>query len=510
MKRTTLCLLLHCVTLAPAAAGATGACDLAISGPNAGGLVTPRAEAVRVDEVITEALRGIEVTPGIAVGIVENDELVYARGFGRRDLESCEPITQRTRFYLLSVTKSFFGMGAALLHEEGAIHLDTPLSQAFEGLAMQSPINPDQTSLRDLLTHRAGFWSGGINYRSAAPGNLTDDQLIDLLRTHARPAPIEFRYSNMGYLIAGAAIEKLTGIGWRDLLETKVFEPAEMTDTTTSIDRASVADFARPYARRPSGGFDPRPVKRQAQMHAAGGAASNVLDLARWIRINLRTGRLGARPVYPARAVRQAHAPQIQYDWKFGPYHRYAYGLGIHNAELDGELTLHHFGGPIHVSFQPDRDRGVVVLSAGTDSTRFVHELAALLYDLLDGRDPATLSDHFDETRIGLEERLDARRELRAELKARRRPLARDAGFYAGSYRSDRLGDIVLSVRDGSVHLRYGVIEQDLVPLERDTFEADLMPGGGSVDVLEFRLDEVGEALFWGERRFDRLDRTSE
>ncbi|MEM7052603.1 MAG: serine hydrolase domain-containing protein [Acidobacteriota bacterium] len=494
-------LLLAIALMGPAAAEA--ACPLDGFPAPAGDI--DHAYAEDLDAFITASLRYVGATPGLAVGIVENDRVIYARGFGRRDLEDCQPVTAATRFYLLSLTKSFTGMAAALLQERGELALDQPLTSFFPNLTMAAPINPAQTSLRDLLTHRPGFWNGGINYRSSAPGNLDDATIRYLLEKHSRPAAIDFTYSNLGYVIAAAAIRQATGKGWRQLLEEEIFARIGMAATTTDIAEAQRHEFARPYAMLQDGGFEPRPIKVQGQMHAAGGAVSTLGDLLRWVRLNLAEGRLDNQQVIPAAVVRQAHAPQIQYDWKFGDYHRFAYGLGLHNADLDGELTLHHFGGPIHLSFQPRRQRGLVVLSAGPDSTRFVHQLAAHLYRLLDRpADPPEAEDVFAELHELGQKRLGERAERRAQLAARQSPLHRPAASYAGTYRNDRLGEIQLLDRDGEVELRYGVLIQVLRPLEADTFAADLLPLGGSVSILEYQAEDGG-ALLWGERRFDRI-----
>ncbi|MCB1035310.1 MAG: serine hydrolase, partial [Acidobacteria bacterium] len=364
-----------------------------------------------------------------------------------------------------------------------------------------------QISLRDLLLHRPGFWNGAINYRTFGPGNLDDEGLRHQLETSSVPSSIEFRYSNLGYVVAAAAMEEVTGIPWEELLEHRVFGPAGMVHSTTSIERAKAGDFAFPFGVSPEGGFEAQPVKVQAQMHAAGGSASSVEDLLRWIRLNLRQGALDGQTVFPARAVRQAQAPQIQHDRAFGPYLRYAYGLGVHHAELDGEWTVHHFGGPIHVSFQPERDRGLVLLSAGTDSTSFVHELARRIYHIL-GREEGDWAEAegFRETRSKLEEVLAERRRLRQELAARRGSLSQPAATYLGVYRNERLGDLEIRASEGALHLSYGVLEQELVPLEADTFLADLLPGEDGGTVLEYRVDETGPALFWGERRFGRVE----
>ena len=138
----------------------------------------------------------------------------------------------------------------------------------------------------------------------------------------------------------------------------QLFHPVGMTTTTAYIERARGGEFAYPYTVNRAGEYERAPVKVEAQMHAAGGMASSVQDLLRWVRLNLSGGQLDGKQVIPAHVVRQVHAPQIQFDWTFYKFRRYAYGLGVHNSDYEGDLLIHHFGGPIHVSFMPEHDLG--------------------------------------------------------------------------------------------------------------------------------------------------------
>ncbi len=113
--------LVACVLGVGLLATAVGAAELPCAGgwsPHASGVVTPRVEALGLDAVIRSALESVGATPGLAVGILAEGEVIYSRGFGVRKLASCQPVTPSSVFYLLSVTKSFTGMLAAVLQEE--------------------------------------------------------------------------------------------------------------------------------------------------------------------------------------------------------------------------------------------------------------------------------------------------------------------------------------------------------------------------------------------------------
>lgn len=508
--RATVAVLLF---LAPGA-GLSALAECPPLSPNPGGAVAEGLEPLHLDTRLAEMLRSFPVAPGVAVGLV-TPQGIYARGFGVRDLETCAPVSPDTMFYLLSVTKSFTGMLAALLQAEGEFELDRSLADYFPELTtpeltMEEPLHPEQITIRDLLLHAPGFFNGGINYRSYLPGNLEQADLLHLLAHYSRPVPRTFRYSNQGYVIAAAAMQESLGQSWRQLLEERLFQPLGMSSTTSSITKATAGDFAWPYLWRLDGGFDRQPVKVEQQMHAAGGVASNVTDLLRWVQIHLNRGKIDGQAFLPAKVVRQAQAPQIQFDLTYDRFHRYAYGLGLHHADYQGDLILHHFGGPIHFSLLPEHGLGVVVLSNETSaSAQLTHLLATYLYDLLLGKEglDAIYAKEIELRKASIDERWRKRAEQESELRAQTTPEApgRPLEAYVGTYLSDRLGTMEVRVEDNHLRLTYGVLDLALEPHQADAFLAPFLPGD-LPERLDFRFGDQANAhtLDWGERLFER------
>ena len=495
------------ILLASAAPQCLGKCPP--PGPNPGGEIAKGLESLALDTRLTELLREFPVAPGLAVGFVTPDG-TYTRGFGVRDLESCAPVGPDTLFYLLSVTKTFTGMLGALLQEEGAIELDRSLAHYFPDLTMEEPLHPEQITLRDLLLHAPGFFNGGINFRSYLPGNLSREDLLHLLSRYNRPAPRTFRYSNQGFVIAAAAMEETLGQSWQELLRERLFQRLGMRGTTPYIAEAKAGEFAWLYRWRLDGGFDPAVVKVEEQMHAAGGAVSNVRDLVRWLQVHLHGGTIDGQQVLPAAVVRQAQAPQIQYDLTYDRFRRYAYGLGLHHAEYRGERILHHFGGPIHFSFLPEHGLGVVVLSNETGaSSRLTHLLATFLYDLWLGREDldAAYAAEIESRRAEIAELRRDQAAEEAELRAGATAGApeRPLETYLGTYRSDRLGTMTVRLEGRQLRLEYGVLDLELEPYQADAFLVGILPGDLPVR-FDFRFTENPQAqtLDWGGRLFER------
>ncbi len=143
-----------------------------------------------------------------------------------------------------------FSTAAALLAERGELDLDASLSTHLPALRMTPPLSPDSITLRHLLTHTHGIDAGGpVTFRTAFSGEFTNEQLVDILATYKPAANGRvFRYGNLGYNIAGVAMDATLGVGWKDVLEQEVFVPLGMSSTTAYRSRADEAGLAMPYA----------------------------------------------------------------------------------------------------------------------------------------------------------------------------------------------------------------------------------------------------------------------
>lgn len=484
-----------------------------------GGVAANTSEGVRNGRIISRAderriedfIRRADALPGVSIAVVKDDEIVYARGFGFRDLSACEPATSQTRYYLKSTTKNFLGAAAAVLQEEGAIELEAPISDYLPGLQFPDGLRPEQSSLRAHLTHTQPYFDSGLNYRTAFPGNLPEEAIVEHVNAFSESEDIRFRYSNFGPIMAAHAIGAKTGTNWRDFIREKIFEPAGMDDSFTVMADAEKGAMAQGYIGGGDAEFAPSLTKVDSQMHAAGGSVSTVADMARWLIINLNEGRIDGEQALPQRAIEQAHARQVQLDWDFLEFHRFAHGLGVYAADYDGDVLMHHFGGETHLSFMPERRLGVVVLTNELDfGVRVTHALAATICDmLLDKNDVAARMDRrleeIGQAKANVAGRLD---QYLAKVKSEA-PDAEPvfgAADLIGTYENDRLGEMSI-VKDGeTLRVNFGAINGALDPLGGDAYLADIgLWNSMPPQVFIFRNDDkLGLVLDWGGRIFKR------
>ncbi len=466
----------------------------------------------RVLDPILIEIFDVGLTPGMAVAVVQGDDLVYARGFGFADVENRRPATPKTLFYVASTTKSFTALAAALLADRGELSLDAPLSEYLPALRMNPPLSAENITLRDLLTHTHGIAAGGpITIRTAFTGEFSHEQLVDVLATY-QPASNgrAFRYGNLGYNIAGLAVDATLGVGWKEVLDREVFQPLGMLSTTAYRSRADVAELAMPYGLEPDGLARRHYAKQDANMHAAGGHLTTVLDLARYLEAHLNGGRVDGRQLLPAAPIAETHRSQAQQDRASGPFHRHAWGLGWDIGTYGADTLLSRFGGfngfHSHVSFMPQRRIGVTVQVNSNVGSAVANMVATSIYDrILEKPDfEAQFQSALAEFRDQAVQRRARIRQDRERRAARPQVLPHPLEAYTGVFENDAFGRMEWLVDDGKLHARMGVARSDVEVYRGDENQLRVeLTGGGSV--VTFNFDgERATSLTWNGVEFGR------
>lgn len=241
---------------------------------------------------------------GMAMVLVEGDEVVHQVTLGERDPERHLPVTADTLFYLASATKPFVALALAKLAEEGKVDLDAPVRRYLPRFALADEQASASITVRDLLCHRPGLDSFPIVLLDAYTGEITEERFYHFL-AEVKPGG-GVAYSNLHFTLAGRVIEAVTGQSWRDYLAEHVFAPAGMTRSTGYATwmyaQADVALPCLPTAQ----GFAPASVRKSDNtMHAAGGLGCSIHDLGVWLRLNLGRGSLGELEVAGPAAVEE-------------------------------------------------------------------------------------------------------------------------------------------------------------------------------------------------------------
>ncbi|MFW5911413.1 MAG: serine hydrolase [Halolamina sp.] len=357
---------------------------------------TERDVAAFVDDWLVDAN-----VPGASLAIVRDDELVYADGFGSRDLASNAPATPETLYGVASCTKSFAALSVLLLAERGALSVDDPVTDHLDAVHLEGDDGPIR--LHDLLSHASGLPSIGTSrvllYRLSGVEELgvplgdEDDFYRHLNGAQdeiAGPRGERFMYCNSGYNLVGAVVEAVTGTPFDEFVEAEILDPLGMERSTFDPDALAGEDAMTPYALR-DGEPEATPFPHRPVSYPAGGLIAPVTELTRYLRAMANGGSFDGVDLVSPESLDKAHAGYMQRaDSEYG------YGWG-RSSFLDRTLIGH--GGSLGVSssyigFTEDGEYAIA-MGANTTTSPSPPIVAKGVLAILEGANPAEVVPHF-------------------------------------------------------------------------------------------------------------------
>lgn len=308
-----------------------------------------------VDAMASDVLRS-QHAPGMAVALMRHGKLVALRSYGIADLENNVPVTEETEFPIASITKQFTAAAVLQLAERGLLNLDDDISRFLPDY----PVRNAGITIRRLLNHTAGvrnLQDLGARYWKQAPMRATPQEVIDLFKSE----PLDFRpgtdyhYSNSGYILLGAVIEKASGESFGDYLSKNLLKPLGLQHTIYPETSALMPHRARGYWIRENA-FINTAYYDDSQGFSMGGLYSDAEDLARW------TDALHHGRVLKPETYKEMITPEVLPNGE-----KLSYGYGMELGEIDGKRLLSHGGGGVGFIAQaiyiPEDELVIVVLT---------------------------------------------------------------------------------------------------------------------------------------------------
>lgn len=351
--------------------------------------LSPRAARAKVvlegfDELIEKALKDYQV-PGVAVGLVVDGHVIYAKGFGFRDVEQKLPMTKETLFAIGSCTKAFTSFIAGNLVDEGLVEWDQPVIDILPQFRLWDQYATTNVTLRDLLTHRTGLPRHEFVAYNA---KISKSELLKRIRYLQPSAEIRerYQYGNLMYFTAGLALEQLTGKPWEELVRERILVPLEMTHTNFSIEEMQKSDnIAFPYIEK-NEKLKKIPFLNLSLLSAAGSINSNVVDMTHWMQMLLAGGVYKNQSLISPATFQELYAPQVIIPGapETQESRLYAYGIGWGVISYRGYYFVSHDGVSdgftSMVGFIPNENIGIIVLS-NKNMTGFSRYLSCEMID---------------------------------------------------------------------------------------------------------------------------------
>ena len=345
------------------------------------------------DKTVEQMLKQWNV-PGCGIAVVVKDKLVFAKGYGFRDLEKKLPVTANTLFPIGSNTKLFTATAVGLLVEEGKLDWDKPVQKYVPQIQFYNADLTANITIRDMLSHRTGMsrhdriWHGS---------NFTRQELFDRLKFLEPSLPLRqgYLYNNMMYAATGHIVEQLSGQTWEEYVRTKFFVPLGMSRTIFSpVDMQKQPDFLTAYyEKRDTTTLAPYPFYTHMQgLGPAGSIVSDLNDMSKWLIMQMHGGKFNGKVVVPnsvIRATMQPAALAATVPDKYFEEINSMYGMGRSTSSYKGHYRTQHGGsiGGIYsrVSFMPKDSVGVIVFMNGVHAGPMLDGLLNTVYDRVMG-----------------------------------------------------------------------------------------------------------------------------
>ncbi len=458
-------------------------------------------------------------TPGIGVGIVVHDKLVFAKGYGYRDYEKKLSFTPTTLCQIASNSKLFTAVAAGMLVEEGKLTWDKPVRESVPTIQFYNDQLNNNVTLRDMMSHRTGVTRHDLIWFKS---NFSRKELFERLKYLEPQEPMRetFLYNNLMFSAVGQIIELKSGKTWEQFVRERILTPLDMNATTYTItDMTQHLDHGVPFLeKRDSFELYKIPYYEDTEGVAPAGAViSNIDEISHWLIALMNDGKYNGKQVLPPDVLRETLQPAIGLPNALGESQGFweilnpAYGMGRETASYRGKLITFH-GGDLpgfhsQVSFMPNDGIGVIVLVISDHSAPLYNVVSYNVYERLLGMDQTPWSQRRLAQRLASKK---AGTEARAKAGADRVPNTKPSHAltdYAAEYENPAYGILKIGIKDNQLQFGFHEFQFPMTHFHYDRFDTpdDEQYGRfsvnfrtnpqGDIDSATISLDEA-EVLF--------------
>jgi CubicO group peptidase (beta-lactamase class C family) len=445
--------------------------------------------SAQIDNLVNKTLKTFDV-PGIAVAIVKDNAVIYAKGYGVRSIITNQPVDANTLFGIASNSKAFTVAALGILVDEGKISWNSKVSDIIPEFRLYNPYVTEEFTIKDMLTHRSGLGLGAGDLMIwPGPNDFTKDELIHNLRYLKQTSGFrtKYDYDNLMYIIAGEVVKRVSGISWEEFVETRILKPLGMMSSAPSFnslkDRSDIID--------PHAVVDGKVVVVERHTvdvsNSAGGIYSNINDLGKWVMMQLNNGRYGenlSQKLFSEKVHKEMWSPQtiIQVN-NSGEYntHFRSYGLGFNLCDVKGFLEVSHTGelsGMVtQITMIPELKLGIIVLTNQQSTAAFYAVTTTILDSYLGVKGIDRVKEYHDAVvrdQVNAKEITD---KIWKDIDTQQNNTASkpDFSIYTGTYTDEWFGDVIIEIKGDKLRFsskRSPKISGELLYYKGNTFIA--------------------------------------
>ena len=424
--------------------------------------------------------------PGMAIAIVKDDKVVFAKGYGSRELGKSDLVNENTVFAIASNSKAFTTASLAILVDEKKLAWDDKVSKYLPDFKLYDPWVTSELTIRDLVTHRVGLdtFSGDLLWYET---NFTPDEILARVR-HLKPVSsfrTRYGYQNLMFIAAGKVVEKASGKPWCDFVTERILSPLGMNRTTCSI--SNLPDNAA-FPHNESGGtLRVLPRGNVDGGYSAAALNSSVNDLSKWVRTQLGKGKFEGKQIFSEAQAWQMHQPFLAQQisepaWKGNPTRHFTgVASGWFVYDYHGRKIINHSGGLdgmlSYTVLIPEENVGFVVLT-NSEFPPFAVMMSKIRDVFVNAPKRDWNAESIEQVKRNKSAADDETKKTDAARVANTKPTL-ELSSYPGTYSDDLYGAIRIAEENGRLVMRFSRSPNFVADLEHwhyDTFQIKWRP----------------------------------
>ena len=416
-----------------------------------------------LEEVINTSMARFDV-PGMAVAVVQDDKVVFAKGFGTSNLNTNAKVNKDTLFGIASNTKAFTSAALAKLVDEGKLSWDDRVIDHLPEFRLYDSYVTREMRVRDLLSHRSGL---GLGQGDLMIWPSTDKSIKDILAglQYLKPASSfrsQYAYNNLMFVTAGEVVARVSGMSWNDYIEKNILQPLHMDNSRAGFSRIPKSNKNWAIGHIPMDGkLNPFFVNYLEDFRGAGAIASSVNDMSQWLLTQLAGGKMpSGEQLFSEKQQAQMWHPHITSMASKSAYEAYhqqfrGYGLGWSIEDYHGFKKLGHGGGILgmvsQVTLLPEKKLGIVILS----NQQAFSALSAVTHEVLEDALELEDKDWVEElAKKHFASKQKAYANAKPDTPADYQPQLPNIN-YTGTLHDDWYGDVIIEHLDGKLRIDF-------------------------------------------------------
>lgn len=414
-----------------------------------------------LNEYIQQGMKDWNI-PGLAIAIVKDGKIIFMKGYGVRDIISQEPVNENTLFMIASNSKLFTATALAQLEHDKKLSLNDKIISYFPDFKLYDEHTTQLVTIKDMLSHHLGTktFQGDFSFWDS---KLSRKEIMYKMR-YLKPAGefrVDYGYCNSCFLTAGEIIPKVTGKPWEVYVYDSIITPLGMVNThTLGYGMAQMPNAAKPYTTSFSNHLTELPYDMVDNLAPAGSLVSCVSDIAKWLMLQLDSGRYQGKTILPWSVLQRTRDISTAISSRksaYLPTHFSGYGLGIFENDYAGKQVFSHTGGAFgfvtNTCFVPEEKLGITILT-NQDNQQFFELLRYQILDAYLGVAYTNRSNQFLNGFIHHQADNTATiKALQQRVVGNTTPLPIKA--YTGTYENELYGTITITAKENSLYVKF-------------------------------------------------------